>query len=189
MSKKSEIDLDFLDEYIKLFSLSDDITKATEADKNHISKAIHIKLSYDTINCIDDCIEDFEKEIKNYPHVLAKKYGIEPKSKERMLEFLQQKPWLLSNITRASETLSDINEFKDEHNGHYSFLTPDETCEKILSWVTTINRLRASYDIVPLVTRAIYADKVRAAIDVWHNNKNSPNANKEDFWQIELKIT
>lgn len=55
-----------------------------------------------------------------------------------------------------------------------------------MSWVTILNRIRVSGDLIPMATRAVYQEKVRNAISCWKANRNSTNRNSEVFWQKEL---
>ncbi|WP_282249022.1 Shedu immune nuclease family protein [Vibrio campbellii] len=189
--KNSDADFSdiFEDVFEKVFGaarLSKDLTKAKSADSDKIGDAILYKLSYDSVDKISECVANFQDEIRDYLFVSFERNNVDKSKKDEVVDFVSGDSQDSKNARIAMDTLRELVTFDEEYGDDYHYLDHDEFCASLLSWVTTLNRIRATGDLIPMVTRAVYQDKVRDAINVWFDNKDTKNSDSEDFWQKEL---
>lgn len=187
MSKPPRISKDEFESIAQRVSLSRDLKRATTIDKSEIGHAIFAKLSFSN-DRFGEFVEEVKETAGEYVGQIVKPGVLGTTEQEHIASFstiLQNLTPLQARTFRgALNTLKEIEELSEEHSdGNYNFdeLENDEITEKILDWVSTLNMIRAIDDIIPLVSRGIYTQKLKELLKAWQENRDE--SQPENFWQ------
>lgn len=162
--------------------ISKDLTKATEINKDKIGKAITAKFNFSYYSEILEFIDDATEEIKEFTkeEVDKCKGSLTLDGAKEFADFIETKNDLKDLVRKSGGWVKKLEELKSELE--HDVLEINELGVAILECVTYLCQIRVKNDVIPLVHRGLYADKVREAVTVWQERSTSSDKGDERFW-------
>jgi len=168
--------------------IAKDLTKATEINKDKIGRAITTKLKFNYYPEIIDFFYSAIDEIKEFAQSEIETYknSLNFSSNKEVVEAIKGNEELTSLIRNSGVLIKKLEDLKDRLRLDEESLEVNELGITLLDCVTFLCQIRVKNDVIPLVNRGLYADKVREAISVWRKKSESLDQGNENFWQKEL---
>lgn len=180
-TKMSEDEFDKIWQFV---NLSEDLKAATNKKPEEIAELVYMKFDVDFDEYdFSSKIEELDKEVRDLFSEIKSKYGGKPYDREKLKAEISNNRELklhLSNTLKAKRLIDDIQTDFDLDSENLEFAS------KIADLVSSIVKMRARKDIIPLIHRGLYAEEIRSALDFWAKNASSEAGRLESTWQQEL---
>ena len=150
--------------------ISKDLTQVTEIDKSKIGKAITTKLKFGYYTELNDFFDDAIKEIKEFARSEINKSTSSTVTSEIVADIKGHDDLeaLLRSCVYFVEKLEKLQTGFEECS-----LDVNDMGVELLECVSFLCQIRVKNDIIPLVNRGLYSDKIREAISIWQEKSLS----------------
>ncbi|HHI5412207.1 TPA: Shedu immune nuclease family protein [Vibrio metoecus] len=166
--------------------IAKDLKLATQVNKDKIGRAITTKLKFSYYTELVDFFDSAINEIKLFAHeeMDTLKKGLEVSNSKELIRALESNSELEKLVRDCASWVKKLEELKTELEEEN--LDNNELGIVLLDCVTFLCQIRVKHDIIPLVKRGLYADKIRKAISIWREKSESSDQGDERYWQEEL---
>ena len=183
MNKKDQIEEDFLEKLLGKIKLSSDIRNVTESSVQNIAELLYFKFDIDFSHLsFEDTFEDLYSEINDAAEIAKLEIGSKTLDKDSIKLKLQENLELkmyISNVVESRKLHLKISQDYDISEIDSEFI------EDIANLIISIIKIRARNDVIPLISRGLYSEGIKSALEFWNKNKSDANS-KEGIWQKEL---
>lgn len=175
----TQLSEDEFDRIWQLVTLSEDLKVATNKNIDEIAELAYMKFGVDLDEYnFESQIDELEIEVRDIVGDFKSKYGGDKLKAE--IESNRELRLHLSNTLKAKRLIDEIKKEFDLDSENLEFAS------KIAELVSTIVKVRARKDIVPLIHRGLYAEDIKSVLDFWTTNADSEAGKLESTWQQEF---